>query len=61
VKSRTTGSFILPDTGRVSDRIKSYGRGRVCEVWGCNTVLSTYNPAHFCSSHAHADSPGSGR
>ena len=61
MKSRTTGSFILPDTGRVSDRIKSYGRGRICEVCGCNTVLSTYNPAHFCSSHEHVGSPGSRR
>jgi hypothetical protein len=51
VKSRVAGAFVLPSTGKISDRIPAYGRGRVCEVWGCNTILSTYNPAHFCSVH----------
>jgi len=57
VKSRAAGGFILSDTGRRSDRIKSYGRGRVCEVWGCNTILSAYNPAHFCFAHERAATP----
>jgi hypothetical protein len=51
VKSRVTGSFILPGTGRVSDRIPAYEPGRVCEARGCTTILSTYNPSHFCSVH----------
>jgi len=51
VKSRVAGGFILPATGKISDRIKAYGRGRICEAWGCTTILSTYNPAHFCSVH----------
>jgi hypothetical protein len=51
MKSRAAGAFVLPGTSRASDRIKSYGRGRVCEVWGCNTILSAYNPALFCSAH----------
>jgi hypothetical protein len=58
MKSRGAGAFILPNTGKLSDRIKSYGRGRICEVWGCTTILSTYNPAHFCSSHDHVGKPG---
>jgi hypothetical protein len=53
VKSRVAGSFILPGTSRPSDKIRAYGRGRVCEVWGCNTILSTYNPSHFCAAHEH--------
>ncbi len=55
MKSRAAGAFILPGTGRTSDRIKSFGRGRVCEAWGCNTILSAYNPAPFCSAHDPAD------
>jgi hypothetical protein len=55
VKSRAAGAFILPGTNRASDRIKSFGRGRVCEVWGCNTILSAYNPAQFCSAHDPVD------
>ena len=57
MKSRIAGGFILPDTGRRSDRIKSYGSGRVCEARGCNTVLSAYNPAHFCFAHDHEGMP----
>ncbi len=26
-------------------------RGRVCEITGCNTVLSVYNEAARCSVH----------
>jgi hypothetical protein len=62
VKSRVAGGFILPATGKISDRIKSYGRGRVCEAWGCATILSTYNPAHLCSAHQRvARQPEGGR
>ena len=55
VKSRVAGGFILPSTGKLSDRIKSYGTGRICDAWGCTTILSAYNPAQFCSAH---DRPG---
>lgn len=54
MKSRVAGGFILPATGKVSDRIKAYGRGRICEAGGCTTILSTYNPAQFCSTHDRA-------
>jgi len=53
VKSRIAGSFILPGTGRVSDRIPAYERGRVCEAWGCTIILSKYNASHLCSVHDH--------
>ena len=55
VKSRVAGGFILPSTGKLSDRIKSYGSGRICEARGCTTILSAYNPAEFCSTHKRAD------
>jgi hypothetical protein len=51
-KVRTAGTFLSPRTGKISDRIPAYGRGRVCEAPGCGTLLSTYNPAHYCSLHA---------
>ena len=57
VKSRVAGGFILPSTGRSSDRIRSYGRGRVCEAWGCTTILSAYNPAHYCFAHERTGTP----
>ncbi len=53
VKSRVAGAFQLPGTGKIGDRIPAYGRGRICEAWGCHTVLSTYNPAPYCSVHDH--------
>jgi hypothetical protein len=61
VKSRVAGAFILPSTGKTGDRIKSYGPGRICEVWGCKTVLSTYNPAQYCSLHDPVGRPTSAR
>ena len=51
MKSRLAGAFILPGTSNLRDRIPVYGRGRTCEVRGCRTILSTYNPSHFCSVH----------
>jgi len=54
VKSRIAGAFLLPSTGKTSDRVPAYGRGRICEACGCDTVLSTYNPAPYCSVHDHA-------
>jgi hypothetical protein len=57
VKSRVAGPLLVPSFGKISDRIPAYGRGRICEVWGCNTILSTYNPAHFCSLHEGVGMP----
>jgi len=42
---------VVSSAGKISDRISAYGHGRVCEASGCDTVLSTYNPAHYCSLH----------
>ena len=53
MKSRTVGDFVRPSTGKLRDRVPTYGNGRVCEVWGCTTILSAYNPSHFCSVHDH--------
>lgn len=51
VKSRVIGAFLSPCAGRVGQRIPAYGRGRICEAPRCDTVLSTYNPAVYCSLH----------
>ena len=61
MKSRAAGSYMVPSTGRVSDRIAAFGLGRICETPGCDTVLSKYNPAHFCSVHDALSRPASGR
>jgi hypothetical protein len=37
--------------GRLADRIKDYGAGRLCEVPGCATRLSIYNPERRCALH----------
>ena len=57
MKSRVTGSYLIPSTGRPSDRIPAYGSGRVCEAPGCGTVLSNYNPAPYCSLHVALGKP----
>ena len=51
MKSRSAGHFTSPSSGKTSDRIPAYGRGRICEAPGCGTLLSTYNPALYCSLH----------
>jgi hypothetical protein len=51
MKSRAAGSYLVPSAGRMSDRIAAFGGGRVCETPGCDTVLSKYNPAPYCSLH----------
>ena len=33
-------------------KTKTYGFGRVCEVEGCNTRLSAYNPSNVCALHS---------
>lgn len=32
-------------------RPKTYGAGRVCELEGCDTLLSRYNPSALCCLH----------
>jgi hypothetical protein len=57
MKVRIAGGFMSSGTGKVSDRIPTYGRGRVCEAPGCGTLLSSYNPALRCSLHAAVVAP----
>jgi hypothetical protein len=57
MKVRIAGGFLSEGTGKVSDRLQTYGRGRVCEAPGCGALLSTYNPARFCSVHATVGAP----
>ena len=57
MKVRIAGGFMSSGTGKVSDRIPTYGRGRVCEAPGCGTLLSSYNPALRCSLHAAVAAP----
>ncbi len=42
---------------RRSERVRVFGRGRVCAVEGCDTVLSAYNPFSFCVVHESRESP----
>jgi len=51
VKSHLTGAYLVTSAGKISDRVPAFGRGRICEASGCDTVLSTYNPALYCSLH----------
>jgi hypothetical protein len=51
VKSRVVGSFLQTGVGRPSQKIPAFGSGRVCAAPRCSTILSTYNPALFCSLH----------
>lgn len=51
MKSRALGRYLSLGTGKASERIAAYGRGRICETPGCVTVLSTYNPERYCSLH----------
>jgi hypothetical protein len=57
VKVRIAGGFLSEGTGKVSDRVQTFGRGRVCEAHGCGALLSTYNPARFCSLHVGVAAP----
>jgi hypothetical protein len=49
------GAFLSLGVGKVSDRVPAYGSGRICAASGCGTLLSTYNPGHFCSLHDGAE------
>lgn len=51
MKSRVVGRLVSSGTGRISERVSAYGPGRVCGMPGCGTLLSTYNPGHYCSLH----------
>jgi hypothetical protein len=57
VKSRVIGSYLQTGAGRASQQIPAYGGGRVCGAPHCGTVLSTYNPAQYCSLHDVAALP----
>ena len=41
-------------TGRLAERVKDYGDGRLCEAPGCSTRLSIYNPDRRCALHEAA-------
>jgi hypothetical protein len=45
------GHRLQAVAGKRSDRVKAYGRGRVCATPGCFTILSDYNPSGYCSLH----------
>jgi endogenous inhibitor of DNA gyrase (YacG/DUF329 family) len=50
--TRITGT--LNPWGAVSqaNRVRSYQSGRICFHPDCDTILSIYNPAKYCSMHA---------
>jgi len=57
VKSRVIGAFVQTGTGRPGQRIPAYGGGRICGAPHCDTVLSQYNPAPYCSVHDAVGTP----
>ena len=46
--------------GKISqaNRVRAYKRGRTCAQPECDTVLSIYNPAKYCSAHVHLATNG---
>jgi hypothetical protein len=46
-----TGRLRRLHAGRLAERVKDYGSGRLCEVPGCSTRLSIYNPERRCALH----------
>ena len=46
------GTSQLGGTGRRSDLIPAFARGRVCAEPSCDAHLSIYNPSPFCALHA---------
>ena len=51
MKSRVIGGYLQTGVGRPSQQIPAFGSGRICGAPLCGTVLSTYNPALYCSLH----------
>jgi endogenous inhibitor of DNA gyrase (YacG/DUF329 family) len=50
----------LNPRGKISqiDRVRAYRRGRICAQPECDTILSIYNPARYCSAHVHLATNG---
>jgi hypothetical protein len=46
-----TTSFNAWRPASQADRVAVRERGRVCAHDGCDTILSIYNPAKYCSAH----------
>ncbi len=44
-------SYTIAEVMEPRSRPQTYGRGRVCAVDGCGTVLSMYNSSAFCAVH----------
>ena len=47
----TSGIWGSLASGRKSDRVRTYRRGRVCAEPDCTTLLSAYNPSPRCAVH----------
>ncbi len=43
--------------GKLPPPSPTHGEDRICEVAGCGTRLSRYNPARFCWQHAEVVFP----
>ena len=50
-----SGTWENPSSGRRRDRVRAYGRGRICDEPGCTTLLSIYNPSTRCALHQQRD------
>ena len=54
--ARTHGEMLVS-----GQKCTQYPSGRVCEVTGCETWLSRYNPAATCASHLGWEPAGAPR
>jgi hypothetical protein len=50
--SNVRHSYTIAEVKEPRSRPQTFGRGRVCQVDGCGTLLSIYNPAPFCAVHS---------
>jgi hypothetical protein len=44
---------------RRPERVSVFGRGRICAIAACDTILSAYNPVSCCALHAKTEVPAS--
>ena len=47
----STSALVTRRIPRAAETPKQYGKRRRCDAYGCNTVLSRYNPNDECAVH----------
>jgi endogenous inhibitor of DNA gyrase (YacG/DUF329 family) len=52
MSTRITGTLNPWGPASRAHRVRSYQSGRICAHPDCDTILSVYNPARYCTIHA---------